>query len=907
MRDMMREDGTVLANLSHIRDMRRIINDTMNLMIQRHKMHPEYGWIDLKIDAITGTDYFDIPGIRDKDHVYAWIQGRGLEAIVTHIKWFNTFSGIPMADSNELLDLARAVADNLKNARAIHGGHLHFLLGDECSQGSSPRDERYTMSDLFCARGLYAFHYAYGTETEKIASRKYITAVLDAILSDNFYNDQISFDASQYQPYTDGRTSYAGQMLALGAVTLLLGLDRDEMAIAIGKKLIDRVIATHVNIDRKWSSLPDYTIVEWIDPIGAPARDNEGRIALDPGHALEFVGLVAQLIHTLEKEFSLDAEHTQWIGKIKELLPELITTNFAHGYREPGGIVKAVDGETTIPIHGSMPWWSLPEAMRAIALVEDFYTDGIWSEWGNRWFSTCMNAFKKFYFEPSACEIAIQTIDSSGNAIPVIPATPDLDPGYHTGLSLISCYDVLAKHIPLTMETVEVDITGEVGCRLSGHAARSGVSTAILDPLTARICLLETGYQKSMVVSLDLLELSAQSVGQLRRAISPSVEITSDHIIVTTTHTHTAPPVIDLGTLRKDTKYFKFVVRRIQEKTTILGEYVVPVRIETVKFSLPIGINRRVKDPEHGTVRMRPNPLGSRDDEIITTLFRDFEGSIHTIWINTSVHPTTLGVGISKISADYPGRIVQSLKRLFGNHIHVIPFTGACGDVRPALIAENGVSFREGTVEDINMIGNEIATALKRALDSAQSSSKEVYTLRHVVKTIDLPFSSIPTVEELDKMSASNEKRLAEARAAAKNYDEFVLLHDNPVWDVEVEKHWLEHLISLDTIPRSVPAQLSVLVIGNELVLYTVPGELFSSVGKRIKSLSGDMPSMLVGYSNGSLGYLPSEEAMAEGGYEVGVAYRYYGLPGPFTHDLEHRLVSALAQMVEEVRDDFQA
>lgn len=903
----MREDGTVLACLSYIRDMRRIINDTMRLMIQRHKTHPEYGWIDLKLDAITGTDYFDIPGNRDKHHVYAWIQGRGLEAIATHIEWFDTFSGIPMVDSDELLDLAREVADNLKNARKTQGGHLHFLMGDEFSQGSSPRDERYTMSDLFCARGLYAFHHIYSSETEKIASREYITSVLDAILTDNFYNDQISFDASQYQPYTDGRTSYADQMLALGAVTLLLRLDRDEKAIAIGRRLIDRVIATHVNIDRKWSSLPDYTIVEWIDPIGTPARDGEGRIALDPGHALEFVGLAAQLIHSVEKEFSLDAEHAQWIGKVKELLPELITTNFAHGYREPGGIVKSVDGETMIPIHDSMPWWSLPETMRAIALVEDFHADGIWSEWGKRWFSTCMEAFMKFYLEPSACEIAIQTIDSSGNAIPVIPATPDLDPGYHTGLSLISCHDVLAKHIPLTMETVEVDITGEVGCRLSGHVARNGASTAILDPLSARICLLETGYQKSMVVSLDLLELSAQSVEQLRCTISPSVGITSDHIIVTTTHTHTAPPVIDLGALEKDTRYFEFVVRRIQEKTTSLGECMVPVRIEIVKFSLPIGINRRVKDPEHGTVRMGPNPLGSRDDEIIATLFRDFEGSTHTIWINTSVHPTTLGVGISQISADYPGRIVQSMKKLFGNHIHVMPFTGACGDVRPALIAEDGVSFREGTIEDIERIGNEIAAALKRALDSAQSSSKEVDTLRHVVKTIDLPFSGIPTVEELDKLSVLNQERLSVAQAATRELDEFVLLHDNPVWDVEVEKHWLERLIALDKIPSSTPAQLSVLAIGNELVLCTVPGELFSSVGKRIKNLSGDVQSMLVGYSNGSLGYLPSEEAMDEGGYEVGVAYRYYGLPGPFTRDLEHRLVSTLKQMLEKVRNDLQA
>jgi hypothetical protein len=227
--------------------------------------------------------------------------------------------------------------------------------------------------------------------------------------------------------------------------------------------------------------------------------------------------------------------------------------------------------------------------------------------------------------------------------------------------------------------------------------------------------------------------------------------------------------------------------------------------------------------------------------------------------------------------------------------------------VRPALIAEDGVSFREGTVEDIERIGDEIATILKGLLDSTQFANRKVDSLRHVVKTIELPFRGVPSDEELKQLRVSNQKRLTEAQAAAQDLDEFVLLHDNPVWDVEVEKHWLERLVALDTIPKSTPAQLSVLAIGDALVVWTVPGELFSSVGKRIKRLSGDVPSMLVGYSNGSLGYLPSEEAMDEGGYEVDVAYRYYGLPGPFTGDLEHRLVSTLEQMIKEVNDDLQA
>ena len=33
--------------------------------------------------------------------------------------------------------------------------------------------------------------------------------------------------------------------------------------------------------------------------------------------------------------------------------------------------------------------------------------------------------------------MAVQTVDEEGRPVDVIPATPDADPGYHTGLSII--------------------------------------------------------------------------------------------------------------------------------------------------------------------------------------------------------------------------------------------------------------------------------------------------------------------------------------------------------------------------------------------------------------------------------------------------------------------------------------
>ena len=41
--------------------------------------------------------------------------------------------------------------------------------------------------------------------------------------------------------------------------------------------------------------------------------------------------------------------------------------------------------------------------------------------------------------------MAIQTRNADGEPVAVIPATSDADPGYHTGLSILDCLEVLRQ------------------------------------------------------------------------------------------------------------------------------------------------------------------------------------------------------------------------------------------------------------------------------------------------------------------------------------------------------------------------------------------------------------------------------------------------------------------------------
>jgi hypothetical protein len=88
-------------------------------------------------------------------------------------------------------------------------------------------------------------------------------------------------------------------------------------------------------------------------------------------------------------------------------------------------------------------------------------------------------------------------------------------------------------------------------------------------------------------------------------------------------------------------------------------------------------------------------------------------------------------------------------------------------------------------------------------------------------------------------------------------------------------------------IPRSVDGEVQAFAFGKDLVFLGFPGELFSEIGINIKSRSPFRHTIVCGYSNGTVGYVPTRSATIEGGYEIDDAYKLYGSPARFRHDTE--------------------
>ena len=456
--------------MNELLNLKEIIDSTINVEINRWKNNPDYGWIDMKFDAITGKDYYNDSSFRGRNHIYSWIQGRGLEALVSHIEWYKSFHGYINPDLDFMKKMAKTVALNLRKAYEQNLGHLYFCM-DEKGYSSAVKDNRFTMSDLFCSRGLYIYGLKYGNEEEKAFGEKYLNDTISSILNDSFYNDQESFSDSQYIKYQDGRTSYAGQMLALGGVVLQMKYGHTKEAPEIGKKLNDYVFDNHVNLTKtgnlKWKGLSKGLVLEWISS-GKPARNSDGTIVLDPGHALEFTGLASQFIYEYKNGYEC-AKTDAWVNETVAKMPILQKANFKKGFNGIG-IMKGVNGETGEAISPTTPWWALPETMRAVVLVDALVENN--DPWMMNTYKKCSLVFDNYYYKASKTGVAVQTVGPNSKPIAVIPATPDLDPGYHTGLSMINVYQVLSSKVNLALTKARIDITPRGRHLLIVHSSR---------------------------------------------------------------------------------------------------------------------------------------------------------------------------------------------------------------------------------------------------------------------------------------------------------------------------------------------------------------------------------------------------------------------------------------------------
>lgn len=403
--------------------------------------------IDTKLDLITGRDFDRHDPIRGQGAVYGWIQGRGLESLAGHGRWWEQ-RGTNDELASRMRPLAASVLATLRAYRARNNGHLTFFMTPEgapfcLDDGGQPQtfdldaDSPYGFSDLFAAKGMYAAADWLDDGQARREARDYILAVDEAIHRRTFRSDQISLDPKNRAEPRQGYHTHGPAMIQLGAWALLASCG-DEEAVEGGLAHIEYALSNHANLGGRWEHLRPDDYWEAVDDAGRPYVEEDGVILSDPGHALEFVGLAQRF---LDKARAFGPNPP--LDEVGQPLIGLLLRSFDNGYLPgPQGISKAFDLVTRRQVNSDMAWWNLPETIRAAALCLPTAADVEQEQICLRVLRDSHNAFREFT-RPELHLMAYQTRDECGLPVATIPATADADPGYHTGLSLLDAIDVV--------------------------------------------------------------------------------------------------------------------------------------------------------------------------------------------------------------------------------------------------------------------------------------------------------------------------------------------------------------------------------------------------------------------------------------------------------------------------------
>lgn len=419
-----------------------------------------------------------------------------------------------------------------------------------------------------------------------------------------------------------------------------------------------------------------------------------------------------------------------------------------------------------------------------------------------------------------------------------------------------------------------VPITPPIGIMQCGYAARATGSTHLLDDLYATAIVCDNEETQVALVACDLIFVHPTMVARVREEVARRAHIPPHHVMLCCSHTHSGP-IIYAGPEQgeRERAYIVALAYQIAGAICAAQTRLQPARIGYGQGHASIGVNRREQRP-NGQIILGKNQAGPVDPAVSIVRIDTLEGAPLAVLANHACHAVSLSAESYGLSADWPGAMRRVVEAATGAYCLFIQGAGA--DINP----RGGPGRDYGRVQ---RLGQSAAGGVIQAWADIGAWQAEA-TLTGIAEQVWVPFWNA------DEHSAA---RLQESLVSA------LKLPWEKVLQMRAERFpWGVEVAERDGAPHT-PIAAQVLRLG-EAAIAGIGAEPFVEVGLAIKARSPYPHTLIAGYTNGSIGYLPTAEAYAVGGYEVQQAYFWYHLPAmiaPIAAQMvEDRLVALLEQ-----------
>jgi hypothetical protein len=423
------------------------------------------------------------------------------------------------------------------------------------------------------------------------------------------------------------------------------------------------------------------------------------------------------------------------------------------------------------------------------------------------------------------------------------------------------------------------DITPHDSQYLFGYPHVDRYSTAVHDRLLSSALYLTDGRTPLLFIANDIIFVGKATAERVRQRIEQATGVPAANILVSATHTHSGPSTVDCISLADDptvplvdARY----LRRFEDGIAAAG-------VEAVRRAAPAEAGLAAADGSAVGTNRR-DPAGPADPQTPVLMVRSAANREPiACMIVCSMHPTVLREDSTVVSADFPGMTRRYLQEnLLGDGCPVLHHTGPAGDQSPRRV------IRGNTLAEARRLGE----ALGRAIAAAAGRIRFAAFLDTDVRraSLDLPRRIFPSAADGERQLQAAAQRLAHLRNTAAPRQEVRLAEVD--WFGAEETLRLSRLAiagRLEAVYRScLPAEIQALKIG-PWTFVGWPGEVFVEHALAVKAQARNV--FIISLANGELqGYITTEAAAAEGGYEASNAI--------FAPQAGHMLVDATLDLI---------
>jgi hypothetical protein len=446
--------------------------------------------------------------------------------------------------------------------------------------------------------------------------------------------------------------------------------------------------------------------------------------------------------------------------------------------------------------------------------------------------------------------------------------------------------------------------------------------------LTATALVLSNGSSKVAIIGVDisLVGIDLSMVGQrpaqdMRTEVAKALDIPISHVLLNTSHTHSGvatPDYMPDSDEQMDLKnrYRRSLVRGLVEAAVEADRRRQPARIGADWGECHIGVYRReFRDGRDVLGEMPGHPI---DPSVGVIRVDDLEGNPISIAFRYSCHPVTMGPRSAVASADYPGAARQVLEDNLGGL--AIFLQGGGGNINPAVGMGYEIDCRDSKDRTGMVLGAEalkvaagIRTNLRPGARKLLGNVPNILftpwepvegdtctCLGAVEKAIPLEYCPLPSLAEAQAVQACRREILHERRRQGARE-----------WEIRVAEkyeHWASVLVDAVRHGHPTCTLYAQVIRVNDIVIAGMNAEMFFETGLAIRSQSPFRDTFVLGYTNGTIGYLPRAEDHPAGGWNLHESYAVPDLifqvhphPVALHPDAEQRAVEGTVAIISEL------